>query len=112
MPFGSFVPVFFEKYLLPTTVALTVLVVFTNPMKLDWTQRITGGLALVFASYFVAHTVHKINQPKSPIESQSAPSPTVNTTNGPQSPIMPNNSGTVTITNEETKRSDHPPPKE
>jgi cytoskeletal protein RodZ len=29
--------------------------------------------------------------------------PSTNTTSGPQSPIMPNNSGTVTITNEENR---------
>ena len=37
--------------------------------------------------------------------------PATNITSGPQSPIMPNNSGTVTITNEETKPN-YSPPKE
>ncbi len=53
-----------EKYLIPILVALTVLVIFTNPMNLDWTQRITGGLALLFAAYFFAHTVHNANRSK------------------------------------------------
>ena len=37
--------------------------------------------------------------------------PSVNNTSGPQSPIMPNNSGTVTITNGE-KKPERPAPKE
>jgi len=50
---------------------------------------------------------------KSRAESQHrSPAPlSINTTNGPQSPIIPNNSGTVKITNEETK-PDTLPPKE
>ena len=60
-------PVFLEKYLLPLATALTVLIVFTNPMNFDWTQRTTGGLAVFFAAYFVAHTVYKLNNPPKPI---------------------------------------------
>ena len=44
------------------TAAITVLIITTNPMKFDWTQRITGGLALIFASYFFAHTVQIKNR--------------------------------------------------
>jgi hypothetical protein len=61
------VPVFLEKYLLPLATALTVLVVFTNPMNFDWAQRTTAGLAVFFAACFVAHTVHKLNNPPKPI---------------------------------------------
>jgi hypothetical protein len=66
------VPVFLERYLLPLAAALTVLVAFTNPMNFDWTQRITGGLALLFAAYFVAHTAQKLNNP-SPLPHAEAP---------------------------------------
>jgi hypothetical protein len=45
-----------------------------------------------------------------PSPSSAVPAPSTNTTSGPQSPIMPNNSGSVTITNGE--KPDHPPPKE
>jgi hypothetical protein len=55
-------PVFLEKYILPVAAALTVLVMVTNPMGLDWNQRISGGLILLFVAYFVAYTVHKSNQ--------------------------------------------------
>jgi hypothetical protein len=61
------VPVFLEKYLLPLATALTVLIVFTNPMNFDWAQRTTAGLAVFFAACFVAHTVHKLNNPPKPI---------------------------------------------
>ena len=66
------VPVFLERYLLPVAATLTVLVVFTNPMNFDWTQRITGALALIFAAYFIAHTVHKHPAKPSPAASDSA----------------------------------------
>src|SRR5690349_566406 len=59
--YDTSVPVFLERYLLPLAAALTVLIIVTNPMALDWTQRITGGLAVVFIAYFVAHTVHRSN---------------------------------------------------
>ncbi len=55
-------PEFLERYLLPLVVSLTTLIVFTNPMSFDWTQRITGGLVLVFGAYFAAHTIHKMNR--------------------------------------------------
>jgi hypothetical protein len=55
------VPVFLEKFLLPLAVALVALIAGTNPMKFDWTQRVTGGLAIVFMAYFIAHTVHQHN---------------------------------------------------
>ena len=53
----STVSVFVEKYLLSITAALTVLLIATNPMKFDWRQRIAGALALIFGSYFCAHTM-------------------------------------------------------
>src|SRR5713101_2246753 len=55
------VSVFLEKYLLPVTAAVSVLVVFTNPMGLDWRQRTSGGLALLCIAYFVGHTLQKRN---------------------------------------------------
>jgi len=63
--YDTSVPVFLERYLLPLAVAVTVLIVFTNPMNFDWTQRITGGLAILFAAGFVAQTAHKLNSPSS-----------------------------------------------
>jgi hypothetical protein len=70
------VPVFLKNYLLQIFYALTISVIFTNPMSLDWTQRITFGLALMLAAYGVAHTVYK--------KEQSPQKPSVNTL--PQSP--------------------------
>jgi len=57
----------------------------------------------------------KLAQEQTKIQSTTAPMPppppSVNTTTGPQSPIIPNNSGTVTIT-EEGSKPIKPPPKE
>jgi hypothetical protein len=60
--YNYFVPVFLERFLL-TMLAALELAVITNPMSFDATQRITGGLAVAFFAYFVAHTVHKANNP-------------------------------------------------
>ena len=59
-------PVFLERFLLPVTAAVTVMVVFTNPMGFDWQQRMSGGLVLLFAAYFIGHTLHKRNEGKTP----------------------------------------------
>ncbi len=67
-------PVFLEKYLLPITVTLTVLVMFTNPMNLDWNQRISGGLALLLGAYFVAHTVQKMNEARKTVSAEQTDS--------------------------------------
>lgn len=91
-------------------VALTVLITFTNPMNFDWTQRITGGLALLFAAYFFAHTVHRTNQLKNatPI-AQSVPTPV------PTSPLQPEKKLISTVglphgDREEPKAEPAPPP--
>jgi hypothetical protein len=60
------VPIFLERFVLTVFAAAVVLVAFTNPMGFDKTQRITGAIALIFAAYFVAHTVHKFPKPSPP----------------------------------------------
>jgi hypothetical protein len=68
------VSLFIERYLLAITAGLTVLIVASNPMKFDWTQRITGALALVFASYFFAHTAQIKNRSAGKAQESAAPS--------------------------------------
>jgi hypothetical protein len=62
---------FGERFLIAVFVGLFVALVI-NPMNLDLTQRITGGVALVCVALFVGHTI-QIHNKKSP----SVPSPTV-----------------------------------
>jgi hypothetical protein len=50
---------FFEKILFPLMVILLGLLIFYNPMRFDWTQRITGTLSILLACYFVTHTLEK-----------------------------------------------------
>ena len=70
-------PIFLERFVLPVFVAAIVLLALTNPMGFDTTQRITGALALCFAAYFVAHTVHKNSKQSVPAHSASSqPIPT------------------------------------
>jgi hypothetical protein len=91
------VPVFLTKYLLPLAATLTVLLVFTNPMNFDWTQRITGGLALLFFAYFVAHTAHKFDSPRPPAEAPAlSESPTAVPLREP-SVILTSNLGTQMV---------------
>jgi hypothetical protein len=57
------VPVFLERFVLPVFAAAVILMAITNPMGFDITQRATGGLAVIFAAYFVAHSVYKYAHP-------------------------------------------------
>ena len=54
--------VFAKEVLLPLSVVVIGLLIFTNPMNFDWTQRLTGAACILFGAYFVAHTVQKVNK--------------------------------------------------
>ncbi len=68
------VPVFLEKFVLPLFATSVVLLAWSNPMGFDTTQRVTGAVTLVFAAYFVGHTVYK-GAPKN----SATPAPSVST---------------------------------
>ena len=68
------VPVFLERFVLPLFAASVGLLAWSNPMGFDTTQRVTGAITLVFAAYFVGHTVYK-GIPKNP----PIPAPAVST---------------------------------
>jgi hypothetical protein len=51
--------VFIDKLLWPFLAASAVTVILVNPMKFDWLQRITLGIAVVSFAVFLAHTVNK-----------------------------------------------------
>ena len=53
------VQLFLERYLLPACAAATVTLLLVNPMKFDWTQRVTLGLSILFFAWFTAHTVSR-----------------------------------------------------
>jgi hypothetical protein len=57
-------PVFLERFLLPVSVALVIALSMTNPLGFDWTERISGGLAVACAAYFISQTLHKNNLAK------------------------------------------------
>jgi hypothetical protein len=67
------VPVFLERFVLPLFVGAVILLGITNPMGFDRVQRITGAIALIFAAYFVAHTVYSSQPKPQPKESIGAP---------------------------------------
>jgi hypothetical protein len=102
-------PIFLERFVLPLLVAVVMGVCVFNPWKWDWHQRISLSVAAIAVAYFVGYTLTK----SKPTISLQAPiaQPSVNTTNGPQSPIMPDNSGNVTISNDNSKPKE-PPPKD
>src|SRR6267378_68668 len=62
------VPVFLEKFILPIFATSVVLLAWSNPMGFDTTQRVTAAATMIFAAYFVGHTVNK-NPSKSPAAS-------------------------------------------
>jgi hypothetical protein len=111
--------VWLERFVLALLALIFWNWVLNNGLQMDVHFRIALGLALLGISYGIGHAVYletrKPQIPSSPVAASPSPQPatppSVNTTHGAQSPIMPNNSGTVTITNEETKPG-HPPPKE
>ena len=63
---------FLSSFLLPVAAGV-VLLIFTNPMNFDWTQRITLLLAIAFSAYFLAHTMTKRAGPGSPSVHLSQP---------------------------------------
>jgi hypothetical protein len=65
-------PVFLERFVLPLFAAGVVLLAATNPMGFDTTQRVTGTVALIFAAYFVAHTVYKAPKLSPPVSAPPA----------------------------------------
>jgi hypothetical protein len=54
------VPIFVERFLLSVLAGIIVLLLLSNPMKFDNTQRVTGILAVIFLAYFAAHSIHKL----------------------------------------------------
>jgi len=60
------VSIFLERFVLSAFAGAVLILVFTNPMRFDWTQRITGAVGLLFLAYFAAHTAHLLNQKEEP----------------------------------------------
>jgi hypothetical protein len=54
-------PIFLERYVLPVLAAATIALIMTNPLSLDWSQRISVFVAVIALAYFASHTVHKRN---------------------------------------------------
>ncbi len=63
--------VWLERFVLAVCAAAFIGVVLLNTMKLDWTERITLALAIVFFSFFTAHWLHRQGRPQD--EQQTAP---------------------------------------
>ncbi len=96
-------PVFLEKFVLPLFATTVVLLAWTNPMGFDTTQRMTGAITLIFAAYFVGHTVYKSSKVTTPI----TPPVSVPSTQPAQSP--PNDQKDVPP-KKEKKNNRHPLP--
>jgi hypothetical protein len=63
-------------------------------------SALAGGMVWRFAAYAYYHEADSVSTP--------APATTVNRTSGSQSPILTDNSGSVTITNEQPPTSKRP----
>lgn len=64
--YESYVLLFAEKVILAAVVPLFILLL-ANPMKFDGTQQISAIVVLLACGVFVAHTIQKTTQAKSPI---------------------------------------------
>jgi hypothetical protein len=48
-----------ERFIIPICAAIVISLSILNPLKMDWRQRVSLGLAVAFFAYFVAHTLHR-----------------------------------------------------
>jgi hypothetical protein len=67
--YGTSVPVFLERFILPALAAALIGVIVLNPLKLDIQQQISLAVVVVGLAYFVGHTVYSTNTPARPITS-------------------------------------------
>jgi hypothetical protein len=51
------VSIFIDKVILPLGVAIVAALLLFNPFHFDWKQRISLSIAILFSSYFLAHTL-------------------------------------------------------
>jgi hypothetical protein len=77
------VPIFLEKFILPVFVGAVILLAFSNPMRFDPTQRVTGAGAIIFAAFFVSHSLHKKSDS---IKLSDSDRPTTQQQSNPQKP--------------------------
>jgi hypothetical protein len=69
-----------EKIVLPILATAVTILIFLNPIKFDWPQRISLFVAAIAFGYFVSHTLHLRNEAirlrtTRPTVEKSTPSP-------------------------------------
>ena len=55
-----------ERFIIPICAAILISLSILNPLKMDWRQRVSLGLAVAFFAYFVAHTLHRTDAATDP----------------------------------------------
>jgi hypothetical protein len=48
-----------ERFIIPICAAIVISLSILNPLKMDWRQRVSLGVAVALFAYFVAHTLHR-----------------------------------------------------
>jgi hypothetical protein len=66
VPEESFVPIFLEKYVLPTLAACLVGVILLNPFKLPWQQQGLLAVLVTAVAYGIGRALHKRNAQRKP----------------------------------------------
>jgi hypothetical protein len=56
--YGSPVPVFIEKVLIPVGAVAFSYLMWTNPMNFDWIQRASLGSAVLLFLFFLSYSLH------------------------------------------------------
>jgi hypothetical protein len=52
-------PVFLERFVLPVLATAVITVIWLNPFRWDWQQRISLLLGVLFLAYFLGYTSYK-----------------------------------------------------
>jgi hypothetical protein len=52
-------PVFLERFVLPVLATAVITVIWLNPFKWDWQQRISLFVGVVFLAYFFGYTSYR-----------------------------------------------------
>ena len=55
-------PIFLEKLVLPVLAAAVTILIFVNPMKFDWRQRLSLFIAVIALAYFISHSLYIRNE--------------------------------------------------
>jgi hypothetical protein len=91
-----FVPIFLERYVLPTLAAITVGVILLNPFKLSRLQQAEMAILVLVCAFLIGHWLHQRNMQTRKLSSDDVKQQSF----GPNSPNIIGHHNTVGTTAE------------